>query len=971
MDLGLRSKLIAHPRMPALQDALRGKQAHEGARVAREIAREMGVTAGSVKKLAENGGMGVDAMALAGVEPHKQAAYAAGAAKAVGFGGTTAGSGLGGPLGMRAAELSIAKTRTPGVLPGLKDALDGLSQRASNKALADGKVELHEVWNLIQLSRDHGAVTNKERQQLLSLLQTHSGAFTPLAAQTLTRFLQLADPSGKIVPQAHASLRALWTAHRGTWNPPQLPPTPLSAAEAKQQAQKIFSTTPAQGRADASDVAAFFRAYPSNGAEQIVAFHNQWATWETLDNNPLQGFLYHTTRPFGDGGKPRGPLWAAYTLAVETGAPGQVVEEAFLHAHIEDFKAVLGDPRFQKLLALAEPSYRKVVEAYLDALQRMEGALDGGKDPVAVSRSLTPETFKTLIKRGTVGMMWTPQVFTKSLDLSDPNTRAMWGAMWKIAKNTVLGVGVNRPQPRVLQVELTATQAQQLNQQTGMAFKPGQNTLTPDMFRNATFAEPERRHNPTGPARRYPLRFEDFTADRKMRPGLRMAGADGVLQFDEIQGALRRVQARVRSALAEDFHRRYPVPQGGILAYSANMLTMNGTYTENTMFGALPNSIMPVDNDGKPKNALWQAYVDAYEAHKSTGAPAMEKLELLWLKAHMEDFKAVDAPQFQEKLNAFWEQAALDPVLAPMAIYTKAMLLGRLEFDKATTGHVRDEVAFSRSLRHFGSTMMEFRTFPFWQQDMRELSRLLFDPEVRGQPDVDDRGLATDKALIERAVSGIKDMMGLGRIVAKGVAGEITGDTHRIQTDKMVDLSAVLTPKQLAQVDPMVVKFYENPTNFNITCGVDMPWLNRIVMGGVGARLSGQGDVPDQQRGFEGFPLEMDLYKDPKGHTHWDRYAVVNGRRRTLFTARFEVEGKQIKETFSVRGRQVALYFDAEPANGGLRLSLDPKRSSMLARGQNIVFNTHATAQGLRTTGDYTGQGIDCTGSATFEMRPK
>jgi hypothetical protein len=403
------------------------------------------------------------------------------------------------------------------------------------------------------------------------------------------------------------------------------------------------------------------------------------------------------------------------------------------------------------------------------------------------------------------------------------------------------------------------------------------------------------------------------------------------------------------------------------------------------MFGDLPNRIMPVDNDGKPKNVHWRAYVDAYESHKRTGAPSKESLELLWLKAHMVDFEAVDTPEFQAKLNDFWQKAALDPVMAPMAIYTKAMVLGRQEFEKAKSEGVPEEVCFKRSLAHFARTMLEFRTFPFWQNDLRELGALMLNKDVKKQPDVDDRGLATDKALIQRSINGIKDMFGLARIVLQGQRLEALGvlptigdgvwgspGLSRTPTNKMVDLSQVLPPDKLAQLDKRIIAFYDNPTNFNVTTGVEMPWFNRIFLGGLGAMISGQGNIPDRVRGFEGFPLEQELYKDPQGHVHWDRSVVVDGHQRTLFHAKFEVDGKQLKESFVVKGREVHLYFNADVVNGGLVLKMDKEKSDLLARCSMITFSTQVTSTGeLCTTGAYEGSGRDCTGRVEFRIKPK
>lgn len=532
-------------------------------------------------------------------------------------------------------------------------------------------------------------------------------------------------------------------------------------------------------------------------------------------------------------------------------------------------------------------------------------------------------------------------------------------------------LGLRRPTaaPTSVPVQLTAAEARELSQLTGIPFKAGRQTLTAAMLEGASVEEPLRGDKPVGDLPRYPLKLEDFTAPQKLRHGVSMAGRDGVLDAEEIRGVVRNVQALVRSQMAQEFFAKYPVPEAGILVYSANMLAMNGAYGQSDMFNTLANGIMPVDNLGKPKNEYWQAYADAYDRHKATGAPSMEVLESLWFKAHMVDFEIVDTPGFQEKLEEFWRQADSDPAYGPMATYTRAMVGGRQEFEEAAKAQVSDETAFMSGISHFAKTVLGSGSFPFWQQDLREAGRWVLD---RKTPELDDRGLPTDKALFERSVQGVRMMTGLRPIITRGVLQSVSETTDRKPVGTMVDLSKVLSPEQLAQVDPKVREFYQNPANFDIRTGVEFEgFLSRILLGEVASTVSGFGDIPDRKDGFENYPLESEVYRDAQGRGHWDRYAVVDGERKTVFNARFEVEGRQIKETFNVHGKDVALYFDVTPYQGGIRLTLDKDKSSKLTTTSNIVFTTTPTGDGLKTIGHYTNATRLAEGRIEFRMAKK
>ncbi len=756
---------------------------------------------------------------------------------------------------------------------------------------------------------------------------------------------------------------------RRSYLPDGSTPRPADPATAIAQGKRIFAISTEQGKAEAVALGDFFKAYPSRGANQLSFFHALWAQQHKFEDNPLRAYLYHVTRPIDDQGRPKNAAWQAYADAVRAGLPGAEIERRFMTAHIQEFKDVARRPEFKQLYALASDDYRTVVEAYFDALAQFEGDLAAGKDPDQVARWMSWDTGLWLQrwKSKNQGLEITPVGIKNLLSPGQPGTRQFWRSLWDIGTGMVFDTKPKLPAPTAALVELSEIEARRLAHETGIPFVPGRQLLTPDMLVGASIAEPDRRppDRRGGPIRRYPLLPADFTGPQKLRPGLAMAGRDGVMTGDEVFGVIRNVQARVRSQLVADFFEKYPVPEAGILVYSANMLAMNGTYGQSQMFGTLANGIMPVDNDGKPKNALWQAYADAYDRYKAGGQPSMEALERLWFKAHMEDFKIVDTPAFGRQIAVFWSQAAKDKAMNPMAIYTKAMVGGRQIFEQVAAEQLSDEVAFSRSFSHFARTIARSGTFPFWKEDLEEAVNWFKD---RKAPALDARGLPTDATMFGRAASGIRMMAGLRRVMTEGFAQDRAGQGARIPAAGMIDLTKVLSPSELRQVDPKVLRFYQDPRNWDVRVGVDFKnWFSKLVLGKLDPFLSDMGKVPDRVRGFENYGLEADLYKDKAGHTHWDRYVVVDGRRMELFPARFETEGGHVVETFEMHGRPVRLVFDVAPYQGGIRLVLDRKQSSFVM-DSDIVFETVPTATGLRTRGTYNCSFGLVNGTVEFRM---
>jgi hypothetical protein len=838
---------------------------------------------------------------------------------------------------------------------------------------------LQDVWTLVTSARDINGISQKEYDGLKSFLDKNKNKFSPEAAEALGKIISeknIVKPESQ-VPQY---MKEIWKKDI-SWTELSLDKPAISGKEALDKGKTIFSITPEQTRKEAQQLADWSKKYPSNAASQVPMFHAQWAISQTFQELPAQAFLYHDMLPFNDKGQAKNEFWKAYQDSVEAGMPENVIEEAYLRAHINDFKTAIQSDKFKQLYSLTDKSYKGIIVAYVDAMKNFEEKLDKGVEAKQVSRFMFTDTMGYLVKRGSIlgfpqndkGEFITGKNLLKPyLNLKDPLSHEVWKSIKNIGTDLVFDTDTPKVTPTKVIINLTKAQADKLNAQTGLKLKPGINTLDEQSIAGAAVAEPDRGNKAGEPLKKYPLKLEDFTELQHLRSGQRMSGTDGVMDFNEMQGVIRNVQARVRSQHVFEFFKKYPAPEAGILTYSANMLAINGAYGQSEMFGALANGIMPVDNNGKPKNELWQAYADKYEEHYATGRPSKDVLEGLWFKAHMKDFDIVDTPDFKVKLNEFWKQAIEDPALRPMAIYTEAMVGGRKIFEQAKVERVPDETAFARSFKHFATTMIDNKTFPFWQNDLKELGKLATGKYSK-QAELDQRGLPTDKTLVIRTMQGIKEMTGLTRILKDGF-NQTTFDKTRIAAaapTKMVDLSTVLSPEKLKKVDPKVIEFYKNPGNFNITVGIEMPQVTSKILFGASSLISDQGDIPDRVKGFEGYPLEMSLYNDQNGKTHWDRNIIVDGKQRHLFHAVFEAEGNQVKETFKVKGQETALYFNVEPYKGGIRLSLDKKKSSKLASVSNITFTTTPQPNGLKTIGAYESAKDVVSGKVEFHIQDK
>ncbi len=829
------------------------------------------------------------------------------------------------------------------------------------KLLADQRIDTHEVWQLAHRARLNDPATNG-REALQSFRRRHAAAFSSDARAALDEYLALGPIDGTRAT-TNAGLASLWEQTRADWQtealhaPPPTPSTPSSG----------YTFTKEQGYRVAHQIRDFFKLYPSTGGRQLSAFCSGWAINETFHILPIIGYDYASANPVGDDGKPRGPLWRAYVAAVRSGAPRDVIEEAFLRAHIADFKRAVASPLFAKLYAETPMKHRRIVDAYVSTLKSVEADLDQGVKPTTVTRFYPLSVTRELVRRGTIGMIWNRASMDNGSNPFNPLTREWWFGFWGMLGTFFSGHHAKAAKADAITVDVSAAERVELRQALGLELPVGVGTVEKKQLASATFAEPPRGDVAGRTLPRYRLDFSDFDRVDPIHAPARVSGTDGVFQAKELLGVVRQAQARVRSNLIHEFQRKYPTPMNGLLEYSANMLALTGAYHQHTAYGMVPNYIMPVDNFGQPKTAKWQAYVDAHASVRRGDGPSKETIERLWFEAHMEDFAQLDSAEFRTQAQLFWRDAIRDPALAPLATYFIAMVHGRDVYDQAVADKLPYQEALVRAFDHFRETLLSSGSIPFLGEELRSVAKLFTDALGGAQPDFDARGLPTDRLLTKRMLQGLVTTSSIARTLLRGGVLNARGPdgkhvpVHTV-ADKLLDLGQVLDADELAKVDPSVVAYYAHPDRYRgkskieIVAGLAPPQTLSDFMGqtmnvaltGIGSQVGGAvlgTDVVESGK----FNIETEILKDREGVTQWNRYVIGrDGRRKQLFMASFVPEHGKIKETFkSVGGFDIPLYFDAEPYQGGIRLKLDSERSSKLVTAfADVTFSVLPAGNG-------------------------
>lgn len=181
----------------------------------------------------------------------------------------------------------------------------------------------------------------------------------------------------------------------------------------------------------------------------------------------------------------------------------------------------------------------------------------------------------------------------------------------------------------------------------------------------------------------------------------------------------------------------------------------------------------------------------------------------------------------------------------------------------------------------------------------------------------------------------------------------LEGGGRGAPVDEVLDLSRVLDPEALARLPREVVDLYADPQGFRLRAGLEAAPFSRFLLA-ASAVLARQTNIPDRERGFEGYPVGQLVYRDARGRTHWDRYGLVDGEWRRLFLARVRGEPGLFFETFMVYGVPVVLPFRARVDDDTLVLTLTRRWLAPFSWLGQVEYRTRRTGpHEIETRGDF------------------
>src|SRR5215472_13933700 len=260
----------------------------------------------------------------------------------------------------------------------------------------------------------------------------------------------------------------------------------------------------------------------------------------------------------------------------------------------------------------------------------------------------------------------------------------------------------------------------------------------------------------------------------------------------------RQLNSRLRLTRLVGFYRIYRCRMARVHLLAACAVTLGRLAGVSETFDKIGDSFMPVDATGDPKNQSWRDFVDACKLRRP-----IQTCEELWLAAHMRDLESVQ----QQGLDAsFYEEAngQLDhPVWRCAKRHMEVTLGARLRDSSALAGLIPYETAIADSLAVTVAELLtggaRLLTSYAW-----EAMRALLIPD-RGAPHGVISYRRTALGLLWHSMTSLSAF----RLFREGIRARDRG--AEAGDDGWPLIQAVLG-EEAASVDPLIVRFYSNPS---------------------------------------------------------------------------------------------------------------------------------------------------------------
>jgi len=336
--------------------------------------------------------------------------------------------------------------------------------------------------------------------------------------------------------------------------------------------------------------------------------------------------------------------------------------------------------------------------------------------------------------------------------------------------------------------------------------------------------------------------------------------------------AERQLRARSLTTLLLNFYRRYPCHLADLHLLASCAVALGRFRGFSPEFDEMGEEFMLVGEDGRPRTTAWQKYVEACEA----GRPWQVRDEQ-WIAAHMEDMERVRRSGLEERFRRQAAAHADDPTWQAINQHVEATLGTRLMDRIALDGTVAFETAFAHSL---SATFFRLCTVS-WHMVRRswwEGFRAVVAPSGKSH-----EGIVSYRRLALKAARYSFTAWNASRVYRRGMRERDRG--RRTSEDGWPLLADVLGPR-ISAVHPLIVRFYQNPANFQVRVRVDLHTLPAKLWSRAITLLIGQG--PYEESGSE-VDAQFRVFRRRDGSMHFLRELYM-GETLRVFDSDFIVK---------------------------------------------------------------------------------
>jgi hypothetical protein len=350
---------------------------------------------------------------------------------------------------------------------------------------------------------------------------------------------------------------------------------------------------------------------------------------------------------------------------------------------------------------------------------------------------------------------------------------------------------------------------------------------------------------------------------------------------DELRAfAARQLNSRIRLTRLVSFYRRYRCRMARVHLLAACAVTLGRLAGVSENFDKMGDAFMPVNAAGEPKNQWWRDFVDACER----GRPIQTREEL-WLAAHMRDLEDV---QRQGLDASFYEEASqnLDQTIWRCAKRHMEVTLGaRLRDSSALAGLIPYETAMADSLAVTVGRLATGGTRLLASYGWEALRAFLIPDRHPGEHVISYRRTAL--GLLWHSMTCLSAL----RLFREGMRARERGAEA---SNEGWPLIQEVLGEEAANVDPLIVRFYSNPSRFLVKATMDLDTAPARFWSRVATLLVGQGLY---ETGLTDMDARFRVFRRADGSMHFIR-ELYSASTRRVFDSDFVVRDFRGRPTF-------------------------------------------------------------------------